>query len=396
MKNRYGSVACGGMDVHYKSSHVTFRDAAGRVVAREQLDHTNRAGVREQLERWPKGIPIVLEASFGWGWLSDLMEEVGLDPQLSNCYKVDGMRKTRGWVKTNKKDADLLSLLPAETPSDPEPWWQVWRAPADVRDRREWMRYRADMVGLTSGTKNRIHSVFHRHGIFFEEGTDLFGGLGRRFLDRLSQDGRHAGGVLPDGARQALRGLVNLHTYLRGQLLEVAKTLHGQLERDELAKRLDGIPGIGLILSHTLRSEIGDIGRFENDRKLAAYACLAPRSDDTGEAHPERAPLGRHLGGRGNRTLKWTFIEAAHGAVKRGGKWRAMFDRATDGGRKNRGRGYIKVARELVKVVYIVWSRNVAYCEAPPRRPGSGRETRKNSRPGTGQPFHPMAQAPRA
>jgi transposase len=186
-----------------------------------------------------------------------------------------------------------------------------------------------------------------------------------------------------------------LHTYLRGQLLEVAKTLHGQLERDELARRLDGIPGIGLILSHTLRAEIGDIGRFKGDRKLAAYACLAPRSDDTGEAHPERAPLGRHLGGRGNRTLKWTFIEA----VKRGGKWRAMFDRATDGGRKNRGRGYIKVARELVKVVYIVWSRNVAYCEAPPHRPGSGRETRrprKNSRPGTGQPFHPMAQAPRA
>jgi transposase len=242
--------------------------------------------------------------------------------------------------------------------------------------------------------------VFHRHGIFFEEKTDLFGGLGRRFLDRLSQDGRHAGGVLPEGARQALRGLVNLHTYLREQLLEVAKTLRGQLERDELARRLDGIPGIGLILSHTLRSEIGDIGRFKNDRKLAAYSCLAPRSDDTGEAHPERAPLGRHLGGRGNRTLKWTFIEAAHGAVKRGGKWRAMFDRATDGGRKNRGRGYIKVARELVKVVYIVWSRNVAYCEAPPRRVAAGdrrtRRPRKNSRPGTGQPFHPMAQAPRA
>jgi hypothetical protein len=121
------------MDVHYKSSHVTFRDADGRVVAREQLDHTNRAGVREQLKRWPKGIPIVLEASFGWGWLSDLMEEVGLSPQLSNCYKVDGMRKTRGWAKTNKKDADLLSLLPKETQSDAEPWWKVWRAPADVR-----------------------------------------------------------------------------------------------------------------------------------------------------------------------------------------------------------------------------------------------------------------------
>lgn len=389
MKNRYASVVCGGVDVHYKFSTVTFRDAAGRVVAREQLHHADREGLRAQLARWPKGIPIVLEASFGWGWLSDLMEEVGLKPQLSNCYKVEKYRQTQGWVKTNKKDADLLSMLPGETREKPEPWWQVWRAPADVRDRREWMRYRADMVALTTGTKNRIHAVFHRHGIFFEEKTDLFGGLGRRFLDQLSQDGRHAGGVLPDGARQVLRGLVNLHAYLRGQLLEVAKTLHGQLERDELAKRLDGIPGVGLILSHTLRSEIGDIGRFKNHRKLAAYVCLAPRSDETGEPHPGRPPLGRHLGERGNRTLKWAFIEAAHGAVKHGGKWRAMFDRVTDGGRKDRGRGYIKVARELVQVVYIVWSRNVAYFETPPREPRKGRpprRSRKDSRPGTGQP----------
>lgn len=386
MRNRYASVACGGVDVHYKSSHVTFRDADGKIVARERLEHANRAGLREQLARWPKGVPIVLEASFGWGWLSDLMEEVGLDPQLSNCYKVEQNRRAKGQVKTNKKDADLLSELPLEKRS----WWKVWRAPADVRDRREWMRYRADLVALTTGTKNRIHAVFHRHGIFFDEASDLFGGLGRRFLERLSQDGWHAGGVLPDGAREALRGLVNLHTYLRGQLLEVAKTLRGQLERDDLAKRLDGIPGFGLILSHTLRSEIGDIGRFKNHRKLAAYACLAPQSDETGEPDPTRPPLGRHLGTRGNLTLKWTFIEAAHGAVRRGGKWRAMYDRATDGGRKNRGRGIIKVARELVQVVYILWSRNVAYREAPPRRIAAGdrqtRRPRKASRPGTGQP----------
>jgi transposase len=395
MRTRYESVACGGADVHYKSSHVTLRDAEGKVVLRERLDHTDREGVREQLSRWPKGIPVVLEASFGWGWVSDLMAEVGLEPQLANCYKVERMRQTRGWVKTNQKDADLLSLLPRETGSESEPWWKVWLAPPEVRDRREWMRYRADLVGLQTGTKNRIHAVFHRHGVFFEDGTDLFGGLGRQFLETLCQDGRHGGGVLPDAAREVLHGLVQLHEYVRKELAEIAKTLRGQLERDDLAKRLDGIPGIGLILAHTIRAEIGDIGRFKSHRNLASYACLAPRSDDTGEAVPGRAPLGRHLGNRGNRTLKWAFIEAAHGAVRHGGKWRALFDRVTDGGRKNRGRGYIKVARELVQVLYVVWSRNVAYQEAPPSRPGdrSGQRRRKASRSGTGQPLHPMVHA---
>ena len=42
MDTGYGSVACGGVDVHYKFSTVTLRDAAGRVVAREKLDHRDR------------------------------------------------------------------------------------------------------------------------------------------------------------------------------------------------------------------------------------------------------------------------------------------------------------------------------------------------------------------
>jgi transposase len=400
MKNRYASVAYGGMDVHYKSSHVTLRDAAGAVVVRERLDHADRASMRAQVARWPQGTAIVLEASFGWGWVSDVLEELGMKPQLSNCYKVQQMRKARGWVKTNRKDADLVSMLPAET----TPWWEVWRAPADVRDRREWMRYRAGLVGIQTETKNRIHALFHRHGIFFTGGTDLFGGVGRRFLVALCQDGRHAGGELPEGARASLNGLVHLVTYLRTQLAAAAKPLRELLDRDPLTKRLDGIPGFGPILSHTVRSEIGEISRFRSHRALASYACLAPRSDDTGEADPTRAPLGRHLGDRGNRTLKWAFIEAAHGAVRHGGRWRAMFDRATDGGKKNRGRGYIQVARELVTMVYIVWSRNVAYLESPPARPGtrSVRPTsplpacgknKKRSRPGTGQPSHPMVPA---
>lgn len=390
MRNRYANVACGGMDVHYKFSTLTFRDADARVVVRETLRHEDRKKLREQLSRWPRGVPIVMEASFGWGWVSDEMEKVGLNPQLSNCYKVEQNRKAKGQVKTNRKDADLLSELPFEKGT----WWKVWRAPPEVRDRREWMRYRADLVAASTATKNRIHAVFHRHGVFHEF-SDLFGGQGRQFLQVLSASGRHAGGVLPEGAREALAGQMRVLMALRAELATVTWRLKGQLQRDALVKRLDGIPGIGLILAHTLAAEIGDIGRCPTQRKLAAYSCLAPQSEDSGEPDPKKPPLGRHLGSRGNLTLKWAFIEAAHGAVRHGGKWRAMFDRVTDGGRKNRGRGYIKVARELVKIVFVIWSRNVTYTETPQPRPGSKRPGggQEHSRSGTGQPFHPMVQA---
>ncbi|MFH1719374.1 MAG: hypothetical protein ABIF19_18630, partial [Planctomycetota bacterium] len=77
MKKMYSNVACAGMDVHYKFSNVTFRDAGGKVVSRQRLDHPGRRQLAERLSQWPKGIPVVMEASFGWGWLSDLVEEAG-------------------------------------------------------------------------------------------------------------------------------------------------------------------------------------------------------------------------------------------------------------------------------------------------------------------------------
>ena len=392
MDTGYGSVACGGVDVHYKFSTVTLRDAAGRVVAREKLDHRDRSALREQIGRWPRGTPLVLEASFGWGWLSDEMRAAGLVPQLSNCYKVAQMRKARGGVKTNGKDSELLSLLPAET----DRWWEVWLAPPEVRDRREWLRYRMSLVALQTQTKNRIHAIFHRQGVYHGF-SDLFGSQGRRFLMTLCATGRHDGGLVPPGALAALGGQVRLLLGLRGELARVAVSLREQLACQPLVARLSTIPGFGLILSHVVSAEVGQIERFRSHKALASYSGLAPQANDTGEADASRAPLGRHLGKRCQRTLKWAFIEAAHSAVRSGGRWRAMFDRVTSGGTKDRQRGYVKVARELVTVVYVVWSKNVTYQASPPGRPGSRgagrRGGKRDSRSGTGQPCHAMVPA---
>jgi len=392
-RDQYRSVAYGGMDVHYKFSSVTLRDAGGRVVVREKLDHRDRTALRAQVARWPRGTPLVLEASFGWGWLSDELRQAGLTPHLSNCYKVEQMRKARGQVKTNAKDADLLSLLPAESAR----WWEVWLAPPEVRDRRELLRYRMGLVALQTETKNRIHAHFHRQGIFHEF-ADLFGAAGRQYLLRLCATGRHAGGELPPGAGAALDGQVRLLLGVRAELAQVAGTLRGQLEHDPVVQRLKTIPGFGLILSHVVAAEVGQLQRFRNHKALASYAGLAPQSRDTGEAEADRAPQGRHLAAHCQRTLKWAFIEAAHNAVRSGGRWRAWYDRVTAGGTRDRQRGYIKVARELVKVVFVVWRKNQSYLETPAARPGSlpvsaAPPTRQSSRSGTGQPFVAMVAA---
>jgi hypothetical protein len=95
-KNVYESVAAIGMDVHYKFSQVSMRDGQGRLVRRERLEHPDRVRLRERLSRWPTGVPVVMEASFGWGWLADLMSQQGLEVELPNEAANGAVRKGGG------------------------------------------------------------------------------------------------------------------------------------------------------------------------------------------------------------------------------------------------------------------------------------------------------------
>ena len=410
------SVACMGVDVHYKFSTVALMDAQCRVVRPERLEHRDREALRKQVRAWPKGLTAVLESSFGWGWLSDVLVEEGVQVRLANCYKSEQMRKARGWVKTNAKDADLLGLLASEASN----WWEVWRAPPEVRDGREWRRHRADVVQVQTEIKNRIHAIFHRHGIYHDF-SDLFGGEGRLFLSKLAAGEDPQSRHLPPGAMNALRGELWLLAAVRSELARVSAVLRKLLERDGRLQWIKSVPGFGLMLAHVVLAEMGMLGRFRRSRSLAAYALLAPRAEDTGEPKPGKAPIGRHLGTRGKRVLKWSFIEAAHGAVRSGGEFRAFFDRITEGGRHDCQRGYIAVARMLVDVVYAVLRDQRKYQPRQPKasaaRPKQARRGRtvaaagdqtpatassagdatnsRSARPGTGRLYRPMVAAGR-
>ncbi len=372
-----------GLDSHRKFSTVTGRDGQGKVVWRQRLEHRDRHELREHLRTWPAGTPVVLEGTFGWGWLSDEMLKVGLDPHLASRRKVAAWRTARGIAKSNRTDADLLSELWNQQPR----WWEVWLASQEVRDRREWMRYRMSLVAMQTRLKNQIHAIMHRHGMVHDY-SDLFGRDGRTFLNMLvvANDG-----TLRPSAKAALKGYLQLLDHVRRQIARVTCEMRRQISKSPEGERLRTIPGISWILGYTILAEIGCIERFKSARHLASYSLLAPLADDSGDASDE-APKGRHVGFMGRRTLKWAFIEAAHGAVRKGGRFRELFDRRTDGGKKDRNRGYIAVGHTLANVVHVMWKKELDYMENPPQRPTRRSKKRvvRKSRPGTGQPDRPM------
>ncbi len=381
-----------GLDVHRKFSIAAGRDASHKVLWRERLDHVDRNALSKQLSRWPGQTPVILEGTFGWGWMSDELSAAGLDPHLASSRKVAGWRDTRGLAKSNKIDADLLSELWDQKPR----WWEVWLAPQDVRDRRELLRHRMSLVRMQTGVKNRIHALLHRHGIV-NEFSDLFGVAGRRFLSLLVSDQQR----LRETARRVLKDQLIVLDALRRSIARATRQFRATVRQCEPAKRLMSLPGVSTVLAYTMVAEIGRIERFRDARHLLSYSLLAPRADDSGEEREGKA-IGRKIGHAGRTTLQWAWIEAAHGAVRKDQRLAAIFNRRTENGQKDRGRGYITVANAMCKIGHAMWKKQTDYQEAPPRRPGDSRsdstsdDSRSDksadlSRPGTGQPCHPMA-----
>jgi transposase len=378
-----------GLDVHRKFSIAAARDASHKIVWRERLEHVDRNELRRRLSQWADGTPVILEGTFGWGWMSDELSAARLDPHLASSRKVAAWRDARGLAKSNKIDADLLSELWDQKSEMrggvPQRWWEVWLAPQEVRDQRELLRHRMALVKMQTETKNRIHALLHRHGIV-SEFSDLFGVAGRRFLALLLQDKQR----LRETGRQTLKDQLILLDALRRLIARATRQFRLQIKRSTPAKRLTSLPGVSTVLAYTIAAEIGRIERFGQARSLIRYSLLAPQADDSGEER-EGKPIGRRIGHAGRHTLQWAWIEAARGAVRKDARLREIYNRRTDNGKKDRNRGYITVANVMCKIAFAMLSKQTDYQEVPPARPGSPTQEKDFSRPGTGQPYHAMA-----
>jgi transposase len=358
-------------------------DGQIRAVERARLEHDDKDAMRAWLSHLDPDIPVALEATFGWPWVADLLEELGHPVHLGHPPVIRALAKHE--AKTDRCDSDRLGkfqlrgILP-----------ESYLAPPEVRQRRERTRYRMALSALRTAVKNRVQAILHRLGILHDF-SDLFGKAGRRFWEGLE---------LPEGSRQTLKGYLDVLDALTRLMGEVEQWMKENLEEDEIVRLLTSIPGIGLILAHVIRAEIGEIERFPTFRHLASYDGLAPMSDDTaGREGP------RHCSAAYNHVLRWAFIEAVHGVQRTKGphglRLRWLYVRLSGQGRQKgrKSSAKVAVAHELSKLVYVVWTRRVPYTDTPPPRPGS-RESRRPTKESptakttlrSDQPRHPMVR----
>ena len=316
-----------GIDLHRRRSHVVALEADGRERLSRRIGNDPATFLR-LLDELEGEVVVALEATYGWEWLADLLEEAGVELHLAHPLGTKAIAAAR--VKTDAVDAATLAhllrcdLLP-----------EAYVAPRELRDLRECLRQRIAITQLRTALKNRVHALLARHGVPVSR-SDLFGPGGRAFLGGLA---------LREPQRRRIESLLCLIDAFDGEIAVAAAEIEGLARSDPRVDVLTQLPGIGRYTAMLVIAEVGEVGRFAGPRQLCSYAGLAPRV----RSSDAKARLG-HISRQGSPHLRWALVEAAQHAARANWPLRASFEQIA----RRRGRRIAKVAlaRKLLTLCY--------------------------------------------
>jgi transposase len=326
-----------GIDYHRNFSYLTTMNEKGEVISQKKLPSNGE--IVDFLKSFGESMEIAIEATPSWYWLYDKLEDEGFEVKLSHPLKTKAIAYAK--VKTDKVDSVTLAHL---LRSNLLPLSYVPEMP--VRLNRELLRYRASLVKIQTGVKNKIHTILGKNNVSHDY-TDLFGKEGMTFLHSLN---------VAENYKIALEGYLTILDAVRKEIQLASKKVQQLAEEDHDAVLLMTVPGMGYYSALLVKSEIGDVKRFRSAKQLCAYSGLVPSTYASGNTC-----YHGHITKQGSRWLSWILIEAAIHAVKRPGVLRYFYFKVE---RKKGGQiAKVAAARKLLEWIYHILRDGKTYQE---------------------------------
>lgn len=289
-----------------------------------------------------------LEMMSGAAWAREQLAGAGWLVEIADARKVKSVAPLA--CKTDKVDARVLAelcrrdLVPA-----------LWVPALEERALRERLKRRLHLVRLRTSAKNRVFGLLTQWGL-------RIGLENLRRADDPMQLLTDRG--VPEVWRRSIEEALAVIDLLDERIDVLDRELAPLARDDRRVELLDTIPGIGPLLGLTIASEIGDVSRFANPRKLIGYAGLAPRIKQSGQS----SRTGE-LSKSGSRTLRWAAVEAAQGAWRESNPWHRLYTdvKTRNGGKANPAKA--AVSRKVLIACWHVLSRDEPFKPSGPRRP---------------------------
>ncbi len=334
-----------GIDLHRRRTVLVRTDADGQRLAPMVRFPSTPQDLRREMAPSLIGPPpqVVLEATYGWYWAVETLQELGAQVHLAHPLGIKGFTTRR--VKNDERDAaDLADLL--RMGRLPE----AHIAPEPVRALRELVRHRAKLSCWRAGSKTSVHAVLAKRGVTVPM-SDLFGVEGTALLDALcATSGPPEASRLEPAYAARVTSLRRLLSSLDQEITAFDTQIAAALAGHPGYRVIQQISGVGPILAAVFVAEIGDVTRFAGPDKLTCWAGLTPRHHES-DTTVRRGRVTK----QGSRLLRWAAVEAVQRSSAPGiGEIRTRI--AERRGRPGRGAGHniakVAAARVLLKHVY--------------------------------------------
>src|SRR5438876_4477938 len=241
-----------GIDLHRSRSQIAVLDQQGGELLSRRIAN-DREIFLELLQGLGDGVQVALEATYGWEWLADLLDDAGVELHLAHPLRTKAIAAAR--VKTDAVDARTLAHL-LRTDLLPE----AYIAPRELRDLRDLLRHRVALTRIRTSLKNRVSAILAKNGIA-RPYSDLFGVGGTQFLSELE---------LRDSPRQRLDRHLALIADFTREIDATSREIDARAKEDPYVEVLCQIRGVGRYIAMLIIAEVGDITRFATARRLCS------------------------------------------------------------------------------------------------------------------------------
>lgn len=314
-----------GIDFHRRRSVIVRLSADGERLGLHRIvnDPCELSAVIAQCGASPQ---VVIEATYGWYWAVDLLQDLGAVVHLANPRALNwGDRRVKNDVNDATDLADMLRLNRLA---------EAWIAPPALRELRELIRYRAKLVQLRSGLKAQVHAVMATEGAL-PVVTDLFGPAGTRQLDRLEPGAPFA---------RRVRSLRELIAFYDRKVTALERDIHQHLKGHRGYQAVQAINGIGRVSAAVLVAEIGDVTGFPTPAPLCSWVGLTPKHRES-DLKTRRGRISK----QGSRLVRATLIEGIsryHGGAHLADHSHQLAKR------RGRNKARVALARKILTLVY--------------------------------------------
>jgi transposase len=285
---------------------------------------------------------VVVEATASYLWFVELVEPLAERIVLANPKKLRVIAEST--KKTDRLDAQVLAEFLARD-MVPESYMPTLRQ----RQHRALVRHRQYIRGRMTSVRCKIRRILSDYNA---DRKNLFSfEYGKAYLKQVP---------LSDADRFVIRQLWSEYEDHQARLLALTKKIKAFAakapKREAEARQIiKTAPGVGMVTAEVLLSELGDVSRFPNAKKICAYAGLVPAVRQSGG----KKSKDLHITKEGSGLLRWALVESAWRLVNTSPKWTVFFLRLKKrGGSK---RAIVAVARKLLCVLYAMLKTSTPY-----------------------------------